>query len=107
MRQREAAKLEKKRQLDEFRSATKARVAQEERCHLEKDKEVKKEKRRESQELEKMKQEEAAQLAEGDRRARRARLVSRGQFGFRRPLMSEIHEGGNHSARPIISYPFS
>lgn len=93
MREREAAKLVKTRHLDEFRSATEARVAQEERCRLEKDNAVKEEKRQESQELEMMKQEEAAQLAGGDRQARRARLVSRCPLGFRCLLMSEIHEG--------------
>ncbi|CBN75311.1 C2H2 zinc finger protein [Ectocarpus siliculosus] len=67
MRERQAAKLLRKRQLAELRANAGSRATGEERRKVERDKEAEERKRLEGEELERMSREEAAQLAGGDR----------------------------------------
>ncbi|CAM9637882.1 unnamed protein product [Ascophyllum nodosum] len=67
VREKQAAKLERIRQLAELRKVAGMRAAREERRRLEWDRQVEERRKRESRELELMRREEAAQLAGGDR----------------------------------------
>lgn len=67
MKERQAAKLLRKRQLAELRAKAGSRATGEERRKVERDKEAEERKRWEAEELERMRQEELAQLAGGDR----------------------------------------
>ncbi|CAM9130207.1 unnamed protein product [Ectocarpus sp. 4 AP-2014] len=67
MKERQAAKLLRKRQLAELRANAGSRATGEERRKVERDKEAEERKRLEGEELEGMSREEAAQLAGGDR----------------------------------------
>lgn len=66
-KERLAAKLLRKRQLAELRQKAGSRATGEERRKVERDKEAEERKRWEGEELERMRREEAAQLAGGDR----------------------------------------
>lgn len=81
MKERQAAKLLRKRQLAELRAKAGSRATGEERRKVERDKEAEERKRWEGEELERMRREEAAQLSGGDRCA----LCPRPLAGFRTP----------------------
>ena len=65
--ERQAAKLRRKQQLAHLRAKAGSRATGEARRRVERDKEAEERRRWESKELERMKREEAAQLAAGDR----------------------------------------
>eukprot|EP00903_Cladosiphon_okamuranus_P013821 g12863.t1 len=67
MKERQAAKQLRKRQLAELRANAGSRATGEERRKVERDKEAEERKRWEGEELERMRLQEAAQLARGDR----------------------------------------
>lgn len=67
MKERQAAKLRRKRQLAELRANAQSRSTGEELRKVERDKEAEERKRWEGEELERMRLEETAQLAGGDR----------------------------------------
>lgn len=65
--ERLAAKLRRKLQLADLRAKAGSRATGEAKRRVERDKEAEKRRRWESEELERMKREEAKQLADGDR----------------------------------------
>lgn len=67
MKERQAAKLLRKRQLAELRDKAGSRATGEEKRKVERDKEAEERKRWEGEELVRMRHEEAAQLSGGDR----------------------------------------
>lgn len=81
--ERQAAKLRRKLQLADLRAKAGSRATGEARRKVERDKEAEGQRRCESEELDRMKAEEAKQLAAGDRHVVRvARFANGGSFSW-------------------------